>query len=138
MDKLHWQLNMGRKDTSFGGKLQYLWVISHKLNYSYMIVVAQIYIRYVVISIILITVMLDIESFYLTQLRSFIGCYFEYLPLFIPYKFVVFPWQGWRISRRFPSFITSTLVICIYNFCKVCGIIDGFNKPSRKISSGVE
>ena len=48
-----------------------------------MFLVTQIYIRYVVIYIVLINVMLAIELFYLTQLGSFIECFFEYLPLFI-------------------------------------------------------
>ena len=43
-----------------------------------------IYIRYVVLSIIIFISMLSIELFYLTQLRSFLGRFFEYLPLFIP------------------------------------------------------
>ena len=67
---------MGRKDTSFGVKYQGMLLRNHKLNYTDMFVVTQIYIRYVVISIVLITVMLAIELFYLTQLCSFLGCLF--------------------------------------------------------------
>ena len=36
------------------------------------------------ISIVVFTSMLAIELFYLTHLRSFIGCFSGYLPLFIP------------------------------------------------------
>ena len=75
---------MVRKDTIFIVKHQKLFLRSHQLNYKYMFVGTQIYIRYVVIPIILITVRLVIELFYPTELRSFIGFFFEYLPLFIP------------------------------------------------------
>ena len=51
----------------------------------------QIYIRYVVISIVLFTSMLAIELFYLIKICSFIGCFFDYLPIFIPYNFEVYP-----------------------------------------------
>ena len=80
-----------REDTIFGGGVNFLLVIRHKLNYIDMFVGRHIYIGCIVISIVLITVMLDIELFYFTQLHSFIGYYFDYLPLFIPYRFVVFP-----------------------------------------------
>ena len=43
-----------------------------------------------VLSTVLITVMLSVGFFYLTQLRSFFGCCFDYLPPFIPYRYVVF------------------------------------------------
>ena len=49
-----------------------------------MFVGTQIYIMYVVISIVLITVMLAIKLFHLTLIRLFLVCFFEYLPLFIP------------------------------------------------------
>ena len=75
---------MGRKDTIFG-------VIGRNLlNYEGMFVGTPIYIRFVVITIVIFTSMLVIELFYLTQLCSFIGCFFEYLPLFIPYRFEVY------------------------------------------------
>ena len=35
------------------------------------------------ISIVLIIVIIAIELFYLTQICSFLGCFFEYVPLFI-------------------------------------------------------
>ena len=81
---------MGRKGKSFGVKYQDLLVTRHLLNYKEMFTGTQIYIRYVVISIILFTSMLAIELFYLTQLQSFLGCCFEYLPLVIPYRFAVY------------------------------------------------
>ena len=46
------------------------------------------------ISIVLITIMLAIQLFDLTQLCSFLGCYFDYLPIFIPYRFMAFNCQG--------------------------------------------
>ena len=82
---------MERRDTRSGGKLQNILVRSNELNYREMSVVTQIYISYVVISIILFVSMIAIELFYLTQLRSFFGFFFEYLPLFIPYRFAVYP-----------------------------------------------
>ena len=53
---------MGRKDTSFGLKYQKLLVRIHEIIYYDIFVVAQIYISYVVISIIPITFMLTIEG----------------------------------------------------------------------------
>ena len=75
---------MGKNYTSFGVKLQELLIRIHQLNYKEMFVGTQIYIRYVLVSIFLITVMLAIELFYLTRLSSFFECFFEYLPLFVP------------------------------------------------------
>ena len=55
-------------DIRFGVKYQNILVRSHKLNYTEIFVGNQIYIRYVVVSIVLVTVMLAIEIFYLSQL----------------------------------------------------------------------
>ena len=82
---------MGRKDTIFGVIYQNILVIWPLLNYEDIFVVTPIYIRYVVLTIVIFTSMLTIELFYLTQLFSFIGCLFEYLPLFIPYRFAAYP-----------------------------------------------
>ena len=60
-----------------------------------------IYIRYVVITIVIFTSMIAIALFYLTQICSFLGFFFEYLPLFIPYRFAVYPGQGLRSSGNF-------------------------------------
>ena len=81
---------MGRKDTRFGVNYQNILISWNLLNYKYMFVETPIYIRYVVISIVNFTSMLAIELFYLTQLRSFLGFLFDYLPLFIPYRFEVY------------------------------------------------
>ena len=81
---------MGRKDTSFVVKYQNLLVVCHLLNYEDMFVETIMYIKYVVITIVNFTSMLSIELFYLTKLNSFLGCLFEYLPLFIPYRFAVY------------------------------------------------
>ena len=74
---------MGRKDTIFGVKYQKLLVRTNEITDIEMFVGAQIYISYVVISIIPITVMLAIELFYLTQFCSFLGCLFEHSPIFV-------------------------------------------------------
>ena len=79
---------MGRKETRFGVKYQKLLVGWHLIKYEDMFAGTMIYIRYVVLTIVIFTSMISIEIFYLTQLHSFIGCFFDYLPLFIPYRFV--------------------------------------------------
>ena len=83
---------------AYGNKGHNIWneipktiVVRHILNYEEMFPETPIYIRYVVLTIVIFTSMLSTELFYLTQLRSFIGCYFEYLPLFIPYRFAIYP-----------------------------------------------
>ena len=82
---------MGIKDTSFGVKYQKIFVGRHLLNYEKMLVETPIYIRYFVISTVLVNVMLYIELLYLTELCSFLEFFFEYLLLFIPYRFEVYP-----------------------------------------------
>ena len=64
---------------TYGNKVHKIWieipdvlVRIHQINYKDMFVVTQTYIRYVVIYILLITVMLAIELFYLTQFHSFL------------------------------------------------------------------
>ena len=74
--KLYWKLPMGRKDTIFGEKYQKLIVGWHLLNYKEMFVETSILLWYVVIIIVIFTYMLAIEWFYLTQLCSFLGCFF--------------------------------------------------------------
>ena len=74
---------MGRKYTSFRVKYQNLLVIWKILNYEEMFAETAIYIWYVVLTIFICTSTLAVELFYLTQLFSFHGCFFEYLPLFI-------------------------------------------------------
>ena len=61
------------------------------LNYKEMLLETLIYIGYVGISIMLYTSMLAIELFYLTQPRSFLGYFFGYLPLLLPFRFAVNP-----------------------------------------------
>ena len=68
---------MGRKYTRFGVKYQNLLVRIHEITYTEMFVGAHIYISYIVVSIIPITVMINIELFYLTKLCSCLGCLFE-------------------------------------------------------------
>ena len=82
---------MGIKDTSFGVKQKELLVTRHGINHIDMFLGKQIYIMYIVIYIVLITAMLSIGLFYLTQLRLFLGRFFEYLPLFIHYSVAVYP-----------------------------------------------
>ena len=71
------QLPMVRKDTRFGVKYQKLFLGRHLLNYKYMFAETLIYIRYVVITIVIYIYMLSIVLFYLKQLYSFIGFFFE-------------------------------------------------------------
>ena len=75
---------MGRKDTRFGVRYQNVLVGMKIRNFEEMFVKTPIYIRYVVITIVIFTSMLAIELFYRTQLCSFHGCFFGYLPLFLP------------------------------------------------------
>ena len=82
---------MRRKYTSFGLKYQKLLVGWNLIKYEEMFAETLIYIRYVVLVIFIFTSMLAIEFFYLTQLCSFFGCFFEYLPLFISYRLEVYP-----------------------------------------------
>ena len=67
---------MVRKDTIFGVKYKNTLVRWHLLKYKEMFVETPIYIRYVVLTITIFTYMLAIELFYLTQLYSFLGCFF--------------------------------------------------------------
>ena len=102
------QLPMEINDISFVLKYQRLPVGWRLLNYEDVFVETPIYIRYVVITIVIFTPILAIELFYLTQLCSFLGCFFEYLPLFFPYRFAVYPWQVLRSPGHFghvPSLI---------------------------------
>ena len=85
------KLPMGGKYTSFGFKYQNILVRWNLLNHKDIFVVTPVYIRYVVVSIVLFTSMIAIELFYLTQLCSFLGFLFDYLPQFIPYSFAVYP-----------------------------------------------
>ena len=80
---LYRQLPMGRKDTSFGVKYQNVLVSMKIRNYEEMFVGTPIYIRYTVLTIVIFTSMLAIGLFYRTQLCSFHGCFFEYLPIFL-------------------------------------------------------
>ena len=64
------QLRRGINYTSFGVRYQYILVRWDPLNYKDMFVETPFYIRYVVITIVISTSMLDIELFYLTQLSS--------------------------------------------------------------------
>ena len=84
------QLPMGGKETSIEVKFQKLPVGWHLLNYENMFVETPIYIRSVVITIVLFTSMLAIELFYLTLFVSFLGYFFEYLLIFIPYRFALY------------------------------------------------
>ena len=70
-------LPLGIKDTSFGVIYYYLLVGWNLLNYKNMFAETPIYIGYVVLNIVIFTSMLAIELFYLTQLCSFLGCFFK-------------------------------------------------------------
>ena len=66
------QLPLGRKDISFGVRYQNILVRWHLLNYEEMLAETQIYIRYVVLTIVIFTSILVIELFYLSQKNLFL------------------------------------------------------------------
>ena len=119
---------MGRKYTIFGVKYQKLLVGWHLINYKDMFVDIPIYIRYVVINILIFTSMLAIGLFYLTKIRSFLGFFFEYLPLFIPLQVCGISLTRFKEFKKFwPCSFVDPSVKAIDNFWKVRGLIDGFN-----------
>ena len=127
---------MGRKDTSFGLKYQNLLVSMKILNYEEMFMETPIYIRYVVLAILIFTYILAIELFYLTQLFSFHGCFFEYLPLFIPIEVCGMSLTRFKDFMTFwPCSFVDPLVKGTDNFWKMRGLIDGFNESRRQIAS---
>ena len=68
---------MGINYARFGLRHQKILVGWHLLNYEEMFVGTHIYIRYVVLTIVIFTSIIAIELFYLTQLDSFLVCFFE-------------------------------------------------------------
>ena len=93
---------------------------------------------YFVISIILITVMLTTDLFYLTLLHLFIGCYFENLSLSTSHVCGIFLKRFKDFKTFWPCYFTSTSVKGIYNFWKFRGIINGFNEYQMQIASVVK
>ena len=90
------------------------------------------------ISVILITVMLAIELLYLTQFRSFLGCFFStYLSLFL-YVCGLSLTTFKEFGIFWLCYFVDPLVKVTDNFWKVCGMIDGFNELHRQIASGVD
>ena len=84
------------------------------------------------------TSMLAIELFYFTQLCSFHGCLFEYLPLFLHLQVCGISLTRFKEFRKFwPCYFFDPLVKGTDNFWKIRGLIDGFNGQHRKIDSGV-
>ena len=130
---------MGRNGTSFGVKYQKLLVRWNILSYEEMFVETPIYIRYVVLAIVIFTYMLAIELFYLAQLFSFLGCFFEYLPLFLPLQVCGI---SLTIIKDFRTFWSCSFVGLLVkgtdNFWKSRGILDGCNESCRQIAPGVE
>ena len=129
---------MGRNDATFGVKYPKMLVSMRIRHYEEMLVEPPIYIRYVVLTIVIFTSMLAIGLFYLTQLYSFIGCFFEYLPLFLPLQICGISLTSFKDFRTFwPCSFVDPLVKGTDNFWKICGLIDGFNESRRQIASGV-
>ena len=130
---------MGRKDSSFGVKYPNILVSMKIQNYEDMFVEPPIYIRYVVLTIVICTSMLAIELFYRTQLFSFHGCFFEYLPIFIHLQVCGISLTRFKEFRKFwtCSFV-DPLVKGTDKFWKIRGLIDGFNESRRQIASGKE
>ena len=90
------------------------------------------------ICIVLITVMLATEIFYLTLICSFIGCYFEFLPL-SPLHVCSVSLKSFKEFRTlWPFPFTYLPVKGIYTFWKVQGIIGGFDESFRQIASGAK
>ena len=130
---------MVRKDKSFGFKYQNIIVGWQILNHEEMFVETLTYIRYVALTIIIFTYILAIELFYLTQICSFLGCFFEYLPLFLPLQVcVIYLTRFNKFRTFFPcSFIDSSVKVTD-NFWKIHVMVGGFNESRRQISSGAE
>ena len=98
-----------------------------------------IYIRYVALTIVICTSMLAVELFYRTQPCSFHGFFFEYLPIFLHLHVCGISLTRFKEFRKFwPCSFVDPLVQVTDNFCKIRGLIDGFNKSLRKIASGKE
>ena len=107
-------------------------VIMKIQNYKEMFVETPLYIRYAVLTIVIFTSMLAIELFYLTQLCSFHGCFFEYLPLFLPLQVCGISLTRFKEFRTFcPYSFVDPLVKGTDNFYKTRGLIDRFNSSRR-------
>ena len=83
--------------------------------------------------------MFAIELFYLTQLCSFLGCFFEYLPLFLPLQVCGISLKRFKEFRIFwPSSFVYLLVKGTDNFWKINGLVYGFNGLCGQIASRIE
>ena len=81
--------------------------------------------------------MLATELFYLTLLHSFIGYYFEYLPL-SPLQVCGVPLTSFKKFKAFwECYFTYLVVKGIDNFWNFWGLVDGFKELCRQIASGV-
>ena len=113
---------MERKYTSFGVKYQNILVGWKILNYGDILVETSIYINYAVLSIVIYIYMLVIELFYLTQLCSFIGCFFYYLPIFLPLQVCGISFTRFKEFRKIWSFsFVDPLVKGTNNFWRSVG-----------------
>ena len=81
------EVNYAKKLHKIWSEIKKLLVGWHLINYEEMFTETPIYTMYVVINIVIFTSILAIEVFRLTQLCSFLGCFLEYLTLFLPYRF---------------------------------------------------
>ena len=78
-------------------------------------------------------------TLYRTQPCLFHGCFFEYLPIFLRLQDCGISLTSFKEFRTFlPCSFVDPLVKGTNNFCKIRGLIDGFNKSRRKITSGKE
>ena len=89
------------------------------------------------ISIVIIAVSFATELFYLTLIHSFVGCYFDYLLLYPLQVCGVSLTRSKEFKAFWESYFTSPPVKVADNFWKVWGLVDGFNKTHKQISSGV-
>ena len=94
------------------------------------------YIRYVALTIVICTSMLAIGLFYCKQLCSFIGCFFEYLPIFIHLQVCGISLTRFKEFRTFwPCPFVYPMIKGTANSWKIHGLTDRLNDLRRKIAS---
>ena len=89
-------------------------------------------------SVIFVTVAFDTELYYLTPIHSFIGCSFHCLNLYPLHVFGVSLTRFKEFKIFLPCSFMSLSETFTVAFWRVWGVIDFFNKVSRKIASEVE
>ena len=81
---------------------------------------------------------LPLNYFILYNFFSFLGCFFEYLPLFLPLQVRGISLTRFKEFRTFwPCSFVDPLVKGADVLWKIRGLIDSFNESRRQIDSGV-